>query len=150
MAATGSSSSRSASCRIRRRKTTTFAWPCRHPEPAPPLMAESTANDHVIVVRAYDRFDNLATREETVIREKMRGNIPFQRPVVANFGIIDHRFRRQIGTARSIRTAPAARSPLLSYCFAKMMDGFVGLIVVLIHHQKILYRAHRISSLQRR
>jgi hypothetical protein len=28
---------------------------------APPLMENNTANDHVIVVRAYDRFDNLAT-----------------------------------------------------------------------------------------
>jgi sugar lactone lactonase YvrE len=38
-------------------------------ESAPPMMAESTANDHVIVVRAYDRFDNLAT-SKTVIRSK--------------------------------------------------------------------------------
>jgi hypothetical protein len=37
------------------------------PEAAPPPMAESTANDHVVVVRAYDRFDNLATAK-TVIR----------------------------------------------------------------------------------
>jgi sugar lactone lactonase YvrE len=36
---------------------------------APPLMDNSTANDHVIVVRAYDRFDNLATAK-TVLREK--------------------------------------------------------------------------------
>jgi sugar lactone lactonase YvrE len=40
-----------------------------HPEAAPPPMAESTANDHVVVVRAYDRFDNLATAK-TVIRGK--------------------------------------------------------------------------------
>ena len=33
------------------------------------MMAESTANDHVVVVRAYDRFDNLATAK-TVIRGK--------------------------------------------------------------------------------
>jgi len=39
------------------------------PEPAPPPMAGNTANDHVIVVRAYDRFDNLATAK-TVIRGK--------------------------------------------------------------------------------
>jgi len=38
-------------------------------EAAPPPMAESTANDHVVVVRAYDRFDNLATAK-TVIRGK--------------------------------------------------------------------------------
>jgi sugar lactone lactonase YvrE len=35
----------------------------------PPMMAESTANDHVIVVRTYDRFDNLATAK-AVIRGK--------------------------------------------------------------------------------
>ena len=38
-------------------------------EAAPPPMAESTGNDHVIVVRAYDRFDNLATAK-TVIHGK--------------------------------------------------------------------------------
>jgi hypothetical protein len=38
-------------------------------EPVPPPMAESAASDHVIVVRAYDRFDNLATAK-TVIRGK--------------------------------------------------------------------------------
>ena len=39
------------------------------PEAAPPLMANNTANDHVIVVRAYDRFDNLATAK-IVVRGK--------------------------------------------------------------------------------
>jgi hypothetical protein len=39
------------------------------PEAAPPPMASNTANDHVIVVRAYDRFDNLATAK-VVIRGK--------------------------------------------------------------------------------
>ncbi len=39
------------------------------PEAAPLLMAGNTANDHVVVVRAYDRFDNLATAK-TVIRGK--------------------------------------------------------------------------------
>ena len=39
------------------------------PEAAPALMAGNTANDHVVVVRAYDRFDNLATAK-TVIRGK--------------------------------------------------------------------------------
>jgi sugar lactone lactonase YvrE len=39
------------------------------PEAAPAPMAENTANDHVVVVRAYDRFDNLATAK-TVIRGK--------------------------------------------------------------------------------
>ncbi len=38
-------------------------------EAAPAVMAESTGNDHVVVVRAYDRFDNLATAK-TVIRGK--------------------------------------------------------------------------------
>jgi len=38
-------------------------------EPAPGPMTESTANDHVVVVRAYDRFDNLATAK-TVVRGK--------------------------------------------------------------------------------
>jgi hypothetical protein len=38
-------------------------------EAAPALMAGNTANDHVVVVRAYDRFDNLATAK-TVIRGK--------------------------------------------------------------------------------
>jgi hypothetical protein len=38
-------------------------------EAAPALMAGSTASDHVVVVRAYDRFDNLATAK-TVIRGK--------------------------------------------------------------------------------
>ncbi len=39
------------------------------PEPALAPMAESTGNDHVIVVRAYDRFDNLATAK-AVLRGK--------------------------------------------------------------------------------
>ncbi len=39
------------------------------PEAAPQLMENNTASDHVVVVRAYDRFDNLATAK-TVIREK--------------------------------------------------------------------------------
>jgi hypothetical protein len=38
-------------------------------EAVPAPMAESTGNDHVIVVRAYDRFDNLATAK-TVLRGK--------------------------------------------------------------------------------
>ena len=39
------------------------------PEAAPAPMAENTANDHVVVVRAYDRFDNFATAK-AVIRGK--------------------------------------------------------------------------------
>jgi len=39
------------------------------PEAAPPPMAESTGNDHVVVVRAYDRFDNLVTAK-VVLRGK--------------------------------------------------------------------------------
>jgi len=36
----------------------------------PPVpMADNVANDHVVVVRAYDRFDNLATAK-AVIRGK--------------------------------------------------------------------------------
>jgi hypothetical protein len=38
-------------------------------EARPAMMAEDTRNDHVVVVRAYDRFDNLATAK-TVIRGK--------------------------------------------------------------------------------
>ncbi|MGA9931183.1 MAG: hypothetical protein WBQ13_09575 [Terriglobales bacterium] len=38
-------------------------------EAPPPLMENNTANDHVVVVRVYDRFDNLATAK-TVIRGK--------------------------------------------------------------------------------
>jgi hypothetical protein len=30
-------------------------------EAAPAPMVDSTGSDHVVVVRAYDRFDNLAT-----------------------------------------------------------------------------------------
>ena len=46
-----------------------FRVPVPLPGAAPAMMAESTANDHVVVVRAYDRFDNLATAK-TVIRGK--------------------------------------------------------------------------------
>jgi sugar lactone lactonase YvrE len=38
-------------------------------EAVPPPMGDSTGNDHVVVVRAYDRFDNLATAK-VVIRSK--------------------------------------------------------------------------------
>lgn len=38
-------------------------------EPNPPPMSGSTSNDHVIVVRAFDRFDNMATAK-TIIRAK--------------------------------------------------------------------------------
>jgi len=46
-----------------------FRVAVRPAEPAPPPTAESTGNDHVLVVRVYDRFDNLATAK-TVIRGK--------------------------------------------------------------------------------
>ncbi len=46
-----------------------FRVPVPQTEVAPAVMAESTAKDHVIVVRAYDRFDNLATAK-TVVRGK--------------------------------------------------------------------------------
>src|SRR5208282_3850325 len=39
------------------------------PEAVPAPMADNTANDHVVVVRAYDRFDNLATAK-TLVRGK--------------------------------------------------------------------------------
>jgi len=37
------------------------------PEAAPLPMAENSANDHVVVVRAYDRFDNLATAKTVIL-----------------------------------------------------------------------------------
>ncbi len=39
------------------------------PDSALPSMAGSAANDHVIVVRVYDRYDNLATAK-TLLRGK--------------------------------------------------------------------------------
>jgi sugar lactone lactonase YvrE len=46
-----------------------FRVPVPQAEAAPPMMEKETANDHVMVVRVYDRFDNLATAK-TVIRGK--------------------------------------------------------------------------------
>lgn len=46
-----------------------FRMAVPQPEAAPAPMAGSTGNDHVVVVRAYDRFDNLATAK-TVLRGK--------------------------------------------------------------------------------
>jgi len=46
-----------------------FRVPIPPAEAAPTMMAGHTANDHVVVVRAYDRFDNLATAK-TVTRGK--------------------------------------------------------------------------------
>jgi sugar lactone lactonase YvrE len=43
-----------------------FHVPVPQPEVAPPPMAGNTANDHVIVVRVYDRYDNLATGKTLV------------------------------------------------------------------------------------
>ena len=45
-----------------------FRAPLPQPESVPPIpaMAENIANDHVVVVRAYDRFDNLATAKTTI------------------------------------------------------------------------------------
>jgi len=43
-----------------------FRVPVPQPEAAPPVMAESTGSDHVVVVRAYDRFDNLATAKAVI------------------------------------------------------------------------------------
>ena len=39
------------------------------PDATPPPMAASAANDHVVVVRAYDRFDNQANAK-IVLRGK--------------------------------------------------------------------------------
>ena len=46
-----------------------FRVAVQQPEAVPSLMAGSTANDHVVVVRTYDRFDNLTTAK-TVLRGK--------------------------------------------------------------------------------
>src|SRR5229473_5323238 len=46
-----------------------FRVAVQQPEAVPSLMAGSTANDHVVVVRTYDRFDNLATAK-AVLRGK--------------------------------------------------------------------------------
>ena len=39
------------------------------PEATPPPMQNNTASDHVVVVRAYDRFDNLATAKTRAARK---------------------------------------------------------------------------------
>jgi len=36
------------------------------PEAAPPPVAEAASGDHVVVVRAYNRFDNLATAKALI------------------------------------------------------------------------------------
>lgn len=46
-----------------------FRVPVPQPQSVPAPIAGNTANDHVVVVRAYDRFDNLATAK-TVLRGK--------------------------------------------------------------------------------
>jgi outer membrane protein assembly factor BamB len=46
-----------------------FRIPLPQPETTPPPMAATAANDHVVVVRAYDRFDNQANAK-TVLRGK--------------------------------------------------------------------------------
>ncbi len=38
-------------------------------EPTPALMADNTTSDHVVVVRVYDRYDNLAHCENRAARE---------------------------------------------------------------------------------
>ncbi len=43
-----------------------FRIPVPKPVPPPPSIANSVAGDHVIVVRAYDRFDNLATAKALI------------------------------------------------------------------------------------
>jgi hypothetical protein len=46
-----------------------FRIPVPQPKPAPPSVAANAASDHVVVVRAYDRFDNEANAK-TVLRAK--------------------------------------------------------------------------------
>jgi hypothetical protein len=46
-----------------------FRFPVPQPATPPPPMVGSTANEHVVVVRAYDRFDNQANAK-TVLRGK--------------------------------------------------------------------------------
>ncbi len=46
-----------------------FRIPVPPPDPTPPPLATTAANDHVVVVRAYDRFDNQANAK-TVLRGK--------------------------------------------------------------------------------
>ena len=46
-----------------------FRIPVPQPDATPPPMAATAANDHVVVVRAYDRFDNQANAK-TVLRGK--------------------------------------------------------------------------------
>jgi hypothetical protein len=46
-----------------------FRIPVPQPEELPTPIVQAVAGDHVIVVRAYDRFDNLATNK-TLIRVK--------------------------------------------------------------------------------
>ncbi|MGH7936544.1 MAG: hypothetical protein ACREF8_06015 [Chthoniobacterales bacterium] len=43
-----------------------FRAPVPPPQPPPPLASGAVSGDHVIVVRAYDRFDNLATAKTVV------------------------------------------------------------------------------------
>jgi hypothetical protein len=43
-----------------------FQIPVPKPVPPPPSMANSVAGNHVIVVRVYDRFDNLATAKTLI------------------------------------------------------------------------------------
>jgi hypothetical protein len=43
-----------------------FRIPIGPAEPNPPPMSGRTSDDHVVVVRAFDRFDNLATAKATV------------------------------------------------------------------------------------
>jgi hypothetical protein len=46
-----------------------FRIPTPQSDPTPPPLAETAANDHIVVVRAYDRFDNQANAK-TVLRGK--------------------------------------------------------------------------------
>ena len=51
-------------------KTEDYDFHVTVPQPqAVPPVVEAAAGDHVVVVRAYDRFDNLATAK-TVVRGK--------------------------------------------------------------------------------
>ena len=43
-----------------------FRVPIPQAEPAPPPLTDTVASDHVVVVRVYDRFDNLATAKAVI------------------------------------------------------------------------------------
>src|ERR1022692_665196 len=120
------------------------------PEAAPAPMAENTANDYVVVVRAYDRFDNFATAK-AVIRGKYSSCRNGDSELSDCFSLTEfsisckHRLpiRALLQHAEALpkSKAPLGAAPLPScarlgrcqaptphepffYCCTKMMDGF--------------------------